>query len=104
MLAGAIAAAGVAVERVNKVTEGRPHIVDMIKSNGIVLVINGLTDDVHPCQVMADFQTVAEAFADMAGRKVAYIGDGNNMAHSLMFGAAKAGMDIAIASPAGLFS
>jgi ornithine carbamoyltransferase len=72
-----------------------------LASYGSVPVINGLTDDLHPCQVMADLMTVQEAFGALAGRKLAYVGDGNNMAHSLMFGAAKAGMDIAIASPAG---
>jgi ornithine carbamoyltransferase len=72
-----------------------------LASYGTIPVINGLTDDLHPCQVMADLLTVQEAFGETAGRKIAYVGDGNNMAHSLMFGAAKAGMDIAIASPAG---
>ncbi len=65
-----------------------------------VPVINGLTDDLHPCQVLADYFTLEEVFGPLAGRKIAYIGDGNNMAHSLLFGAAKVGMDIAIASPA----
>lgn len=68
---------------------------------GSVPVINGLTDDLHPCQVVADLLTIREAFGDLEGRKIAYVGDGNNVAHSLMFGAAKAGMNIAIASPAG---
>lgn len=75
-------------------------VVDLARY-GTIPVINGLTDDLHPCQVMADYLTLAEVFGDLAGRKIAYVGDGNNMAHSLMFGAAKAGMDIAIASPAG---
>lgn len=66
---------------------------------GSIPVINGLTDDLHPCQVMADLLTLTEVFGDLAGRKIAYVGDGNNMAHSLMLAAAKAGMDIAIASP-----
>ncbi|HKI87364.1 MAG TPA: ornithine carbamoyltransferase [Thermoanaerobaculia bacterium] len=66
-----------------------------------VPVINALTDDLHPCQALADFFTLSERFGDLAGRKIAYIGDGNNMARSLMFGAAKVGMSIAIASPAG---
>src|SRR5213075_3102196 len=61
-----------------------------------VPVINGLS---HPCQVMADYFTAWEKFGDLKGRKIAYIGDGNNMAHSLMFGASKLGMDIAIATP-----
>ena len=68
-------------------------------------MINGLTDDLHPCQALADYFTLAEVFGSLdalRGRKLAYVGDGNNMAHSLMFGAAKAGMDVAIASPQGL--
>lgn len=68
---------------------------------GTVPVINGLTDDLHPCQVMADYLTLIEVFGDLKGRKIAYVGDGNNMAHSLMFGAAKVGMDVAVASPKG---
>jgi ornithine carbamoyltransferase len=67
---------------------------------GSVPVINGLTDDLHPCQAMADYFTLSEIFGDLKGRKLAYVGDGNNMAHSLMFGAAKVGMDVAVASPA----
>lgn len=63
-------------------------------------VINGLTDDFHPCQVLADLMTVLEHFGTLKGKKMAYIGDGNNMANSLMIGAAKVGMDISIASPA----
>jgi len=66
-----------------------------------VPVINGLTDLSHPCQVMADYFTAWEKFGDLKGRKLAYIGDGNNMAHSLMFGAPKVGMDVAIATPGG---
>ncbi|EIM05876.1 ornithine carbamoyltransferase [Planococcus antarcticus DSM 14505] len=63
-------------------------------------VINGLTDDYHPCQVMADLMTILEHFGTLKGKKLAYIGDGNNVANSLMIGAAKVGMDISIASPA----
>jgi len=62
-------------------------------------VINGLTDLSHPCQAMTDYFTAWEKFGDLKGRKLAYVGDGNNMAHSLMFGAPKLGMDIAIATP-----
>jgi len=65
-----------------------------------VPVINGLTDLSHPCQVMADYFTAWEKFGDLKGRKLAYIGDGNNMAHSLMFGAPKVGMNVAVATPA----
>jgi ornithine carbamoyltransferase len=67
---------------------------------GSVPVVNGLTDDLHPCQALADYFTLSEIFGELAGRKIAYVGDGNNMAHSLLFGAAKVGMDIAVASPA----
>ncbi len=68
---------------------------------GSVPVVNGLTDDLHPCQAMADFFTLREVFGELRGRRIAYVGDGNNVAHSLMFGAAKAGMDIAVATPPG---
>ena len=68
---------------------------------GTVPVINGLTDDLHPCQGMADYFTLREVFGDLRGRKIAYVGDGNNVAHSLMFGAAKVGMDVAVATPPG---
>jgi ornithine carbamoyltransferase len=66
-----------------------------------VPVINGLTDLSHPCQVMADYFTAWEKFGDLGGRKLAYVGDGNNMAHSLMFGGPKVGMHVAVATPAG---
>lgn len=66
-----------------------------------VPVINGLTDRHHPCQVMADLLTAQEAFGDLKGKKLTYIGDGNNMAHSLLIGCAQMGMDVAIATPAG---
>jgi ornithine carbamoyltransferase len=62
-------------------------------------IINALTDLEHPCQVLADLQTIQAAFGQLAGLKLAYCGDGNNMAHSLMLGCAMVGMDIAIASP-----
>jgi len=66
-----------------------------------VPVINGLTDDYHPCQVLADLLTVQERFGEFKGRKLTYLGDGNNMAHSLMLGCAMVGMDVTIASPSG---
>lgn len=65
-----------------------------------VPVINGLTDLSHPCQSMTDYFTAWEKFGDLKGRKLAYIGDGNNMAHSLMLAGPKLGMDVAIATPA----
>src|SRR5207253_4019828 len=66
-----------------------------------VPVINGLTDLSHPCQAMTDYFTAWEKLGDLKGRKIAYVGDGNNMSHSLMFGAPKVGMDIAVATPGG---
>jgi ornithine carbamoyltransferase len=66
-----------------------------------VPVINGLTDRLHPCQVLADLQTIREHFGRLRGLKLAYVGDGNNMAHSLMFGGAKTGMSVSIVTPAG---
>ncbi len=66
---------------------------------GQIPIINGLTDLVHPCQILADFQTIREHKGKLKGLKLAYIGDGNNMAHSLMYGGAKVGMEIAIATP-----
>lgn len=64
-------------------------------------VINGLTDLMHPCQALADFQTIYEKKGKLAGLKLAYIGDGNNMAHSLMLGGCKLGLHVAVASPEG---
>jgi ornithine carbamoyltransferase len=64
-------------------------------------VINGLTDYAHPCQVLADYQAVLEHKGKLEGLKIAYIGDGNNMVHSLLVGAAKLGMHMSVASPEG---
>ncbi|GAB3759885.1 ornithine carbamoyltransferase [Microlunatus parietis] len=67
-----------------------------------VPVINALTDDYHPCQILADLQTVAEHRGTLAGQSLTYLGDGaNNMAHSYVLGGALAGMKITIASPDG---
>ena len=69
---------------------------------GSVPVINGLTDLLHPCQVMADVMTVQEQFGpDLAGRKVAWVGDGNNMANSWLNAAYRFGFEIRIATPEG---
>lgn len=62
-------------------------------------VINALTDDEHPCQVLADLLTVKECFGKLAGVNLAYFGDGNNMANSLMLGCAMTGMNVTIACP-----
>ncbi|ANB59729.1 ornithine carbamoyltransferase [Anoxybacteroides amylolyticum] len=66
-----------------------------------VPVINGLTDDDHPCQALADLLTIYEVKKQLKGIKLAYVGDGNNVAHALMIAAAKVGMDCAVACPVG---
>jgi len=66
-----------------------------------VPVINALSDLYHPCQALADVQTMVERFGALDGRKLAYIGDGNNMAHSLMLTAGRLGVGVAVAAPAG---
>jgi len=66
---------------------------------GSIPVINGLTDLLHPCQVLTDLFTILEKKKVLKGLKLAYVGDGNNMAHSLLHGCSKVGMDISIASP-----
>lgn len=75
-------------------------VVDLARG-ATVPVINGLTDLSHPCQALADYQTVLEKKGRLEGLKVAYIGDGNNMLHSLMVGAAKLGMHFTAATPEG---
>ncbi len=64
-------------------------------------VINGLSDYSHPCQVLADFQTITEKKGELKGLTLAYVGDGNNMAHSLMFIGAKTGVSVRIVCPKG---
>jgi ornithine carbamoyltransferase len=66
-------------------------------------VINGLTDLYHPCQALADLLTIYEEKGKLKGLKLAYIGDGNNVAHSLMTACTKIGMDVSIAAPQGYF-
>ena len=75
--------------------------VEDLARYGSVPVINGLTDLMHPCQILADLQTVYEHKERLEGLKMAYIGDGNNVANSLIQGCAKVGMNIAVASPKG---
>jgi ornithine carbamoyltransferase len=73
--------------------------VEELAENSTIPVINGLTDEYHPCQVLADLLTILEWKGSFKGKKLAYIGDGNNMAHSLMIGAAKVGMDCTVITP-----
>ncbi len=75
-------------------------VVDLARF-GSIPVINGLTDLLHPCQVLTDLFTILEKRRELRGLKLTYIGDGNNMAHSLLNGCSKAGMHISIASPSG---
>lgn len=79
-------------------TFGHDKIEELAK-NASIPVINGLTDLAHPCQVLADLLTIIEIKGSLKGLKLAYIGDGNNMAHSLMMGCAKMGMDFSIGCP-----
>jgi ornithine carbamoyltransferase len=75
-------------------------VIDMAE-HASVPIINGLTDYSHPCQAMADFMTVHEVKGDLKGLKLAYIGDGNNVAHSLMFAGARVGCHVTIGCPFG---
>lgn len=75
-------------------------VVEMAR-RATVPVINGLTDRNHPCQALCDYQTILEHKGRLEGIKLAYIGDGNNMVHSLLMGAAKLGVHISVATPKG---
>ena len=73
--------------------------VEALAEYGSIPIINGLTDYCHPCQVLADLMTIREYKGSFTGRKLCYIGDGNNMANSLIVGGIKMGMSVAIACP-----
>ena len=75
--------------------------VEDLAKYGSIPIINGLTDFAHPCQVLADLMTIKEYKGKLKGLKLAFIGDGNNMANSLIVGCLKMGMKVAIASPKG---
>ena len=75
--------------------------VEDLAKYGSIPIINGLTDFAHPCQVLADLMTIKEFKGKLKGLKLAFIGDGNNMANSLIVGCLKMGMKVAIASPKG---
>lgn len=75
--------------------------VEKLAQYGSIPIINGLTDYCHPCQVLADLQTIREHKGSLEGKKLCFIGDGNNMANSLMVGALKTGMEFSIACPNG---
>ena len=73
--------------------------VDELAAHATVPVVNGLTDDYHPCQALADVMTIRERFGRVAGIRVAYVGDGNNVCHSLMAACAALGADMVVATP-----
>lgn len=81
-------------------TFGHEKIEELAES-ATIPVINGLTDMFHPCQALADLLTIQELKGKLAGLKMAYIGDGNNVVHSLMIACAKTGIDFSIACPPG---
>ncbi len=73
--------------------------VEDLAKYGSIPIINGLTDYCHPCQVLADLMTIRECKGNLKGLKMCFVGDGNNMANSLIVGCVKTGMEIAIACP-----
>jgi len=75
------------------------EIATNLAKNASIPVINGLTDSFHPCQVLADYFTIYELEKDLSNVKLTYIGDGNNMANSLLLGAAILGINISVATP-----
>jgi len=77
-----------------------PHeLVEELAAHASIPVINMLTHEHHPCQALADLMTLRERFGDLGGLKLAYVGDGNNMARSLVIAGGIAGMEVAVASP-----
>jgi ornithine carbamoyltransferase len=77
------------------------EIVENLSKWAKIPIINGLTDFSHPCQAMADYLTLQEYKGDLRGKKICYVGDGNNVAHSLMDAGARLGVDVTIACPRG---
>ena len=75
--------------------------LDELAKNANIPVINALSDKFHPCQALADFFTLEERFGSLRGLKFAYVGDGNNMCHSLLSIGARAGAHVRIATPVG---
>ncbi|MBV8515393.1 MAG: ornithine carbamoyltransferase, partial [Acidobacteria bacterium] len=76
------------------------RVLEEMAANANIPVINALSDRFHPCQALADFLTLQEKFGDLRGFKLAYIGDGNNVCHSLIFLAGRLGVNLRIATPA----
>jgi ornithine carbamoyltransferase len=83
------------------VRTGPQQMLDELSAHSSVPVVNMLTDDHHPCQALADLLTLREAHGSLAGLRLAYVGDGNNVARSLAILGSLAGLDVAVASPDG---
>ncbi len=77
------------------------EILDKLSRHADIPVINGLSDSFHPCQILADFMTIKEKKKRLEGLKIAWIGDGNNVCNSMIYGAALSGIDMSIATPKG---
>ena len=75
--------------------------VEILAKSAAVPVINGLSDSFHPCQILADLMTIKEKKKKLTGLKLAWIGDGNNVCNSMIYGCVKTGIDISIATPKG---
>lgn len=75
--------------------------VELLAKNATVPVINGLSDSFHPCQILADLMTIKEKKKNLTGLKLAWIGDGNNVCNSMIYGCTKTGIDISVATPKG---
>ncbi|MGI0026994.1 MAG: ornithine carbamoyltransferase [Nitrosopumilaceae archaeon] len=73
--------------------------IEILAKNSTIPVINGLSDSFHPCQILADLMTIKEKKKKLEGLKLAWIGDGNNVCNSMIYGCAKSGIDISIATP-----
>jgi ornithine carbamoyltransferase len=81
-------------------TFGQDRIAELAAAAGVP-VVNALTDHEHPCQALADLQTLAETHGELHGRTLAYVGDGNNVAHSLLLAGAKVGLSVRVGHPGG---
>jgi ornithine carbamoyltransferase len=81
-------------------TFGQDRLERLAASSGVP-VVNALSDYSHPCQALADYQTIREQRGELKGQSLGYVGDGNNVAHSLMFAGARLGMHIRVACPSG---
>jgi len=76
-------------------------LLEKLSKHASIPVINGLSDSFHPCQILADFMTIKEKKKKFKGLKIAWIGDGNNVCNSMIYGAALSGIDMSIATPKG---